>query len=330
MCQLKNQRDQFFTNIHNINTNAQNSVSLLPVKPHHDFKGIWVPIITPFKDGIIDIIALSNLALRMSRSGVHGLVVCGTTGEAAHLSDNEKETVLKTVLEAVNPNYPVMMGINGADTISVIKKIRHFNQFRICAYLISAPYYIRPSQAGIVIHFKMIADAASHPIVIYNIPARTGINIELPSLIKLSEDCRFVAIKESSSNINQIVESINQTCLNVLCGDDSLLLQTMCAGGVGAISASAHIKPALCLDIYNHIRNGHFLAARVQFNQLLPLIRLLFAEPNPAPIKAILSAHGDIHEELRLPMLPVTRELKQQLLSEMVNLEIQLKNKRLY
>ncbi|MES2580201.1 MAG: 4-hydroxy-tetrahydrodipicolinate synthase [Pseudomonadota bacterium] len=323
MCKLQDQRDQHFTNIHSINTNAQNSASILPIKPQQDFKGIWVPIITPFKDGNIDIIALRNLVLRMTRSGVHGLVVCGTTGEAAHLSDDEKETVLKTVLETVNPNYPVMMGISGADTLSVTKKIRHFNQFRICAYLISAPYYIRPSQTGIVIHFLMIADAASHPIVIYNIPARAGINIELPSLIKLSEDSRFVAIKESSSNINQIVDTINRTSLNVLCGDDSLLLQTMCAGGVGAISATAHVKPELCLDIYNQILSGNFLAARAQFNQLLPLIRLLFSEPNPAPIKAILSARGDIQEELRLPMLPVTRYLKKQLLSEIVNLEIQ-------
>lgn len=330
MCKLKDQRERYFTNIHSINTNNQDSASLLPINPQHDFKGIWVPIITPFKAGSVDIIALKNLVRTMTRSGVHGLVVCGTTGEAAHLSDDEKEVVLKTVLETVKPHYPVMMGISGADTVAVIKQIRHFNQFRICAYLISAPYYIRPSQAGIVIHFKMIADATLHPIVIYNIPARTGINIELSSIIKLAEDSRFVAIKESSGNINQIVDTINLTSLNVLCGDDSLLLQTMYAGGVGAISASAHIKPELYLDIYNQILSGNFLAARVQFNQLLPLIRLLFAEPNPAPIKAILSARGDIQEELRLPMLPVTNDLKKSLLSKVANLEIQYKNKRLY
>lgn len=308
--------NQHLVNVHNIKKGAAESASI-PTKPACEIKGIWVPIITPFKHGSIDKPALKKLALRISLSGVDGLVVCGTTGEAAHLSTEEQETVLKVVLETVKPSFPVMMGISGADTLSVIDKIKHFNLFRVCAYLVSSPYYIRPSQAGIVMHFRMIAEASAHPIVLYNIPARTGVNIELPSLLKLSEDPCFVAIKESSNNIHQIVDTVNQTRLKVLCGDDSLFLQTLCAGGVGAISASAQIVPELYVDIYHQIQNGNLVAARNQFNQILPFIRMLFSEPNPAPIKAILSARGDIHEELRMPMLPVSFALKEKLLDEL-------------
>lgn len=310
--------NQHLVNVHDIKTSAAEPTSIL-TKPPYEIKGIWVPIITPFKHGSIDKPALKKLALRISLSGVDGLVVCGTTGEAAHLSPDEQETVLKVVLETVKSSFPVMMGISGADTLSVVDKIKHFNQCRVCAYLVSSPYYIRPSQAGIVMHFRMIAEASAHPIVLYNIPARTGVNIEIPSLLKLSEDPCFVAIKESSNNIHQIVDTINQTRLKVLCGDDSLFLQTMCAGGVGTISASAQIVPELYADLYHQIQNGNLVAARNQFNQLLPLIRMLFSEPNPAPIKAILSARGDIHEELRMPMLPATIALKEALLRELKN-----------
>lgn len=288
---------------------------IIQTKTKFRFDGIWVPLITPFKNGHVDISALKSLVVSLVGSGIHGLVACGTTGEAAHLSEDEQETVLKAILESVEPGYPVLMGISGSDTLTAVKKVMRFNHHSIAGFLVSAPSYVKPSQLGILLHFQAIADAATQPIIIYNIASRTGVNIELPTLITLSSDPRFVAIKESSSNIHQVVDCINQTPLGVLSGDDTLLLHTLCAGGIGAISAAAHIRPDLYVDIYNLVRSGDLAQARDVFNKMLPLIRLLFSEPNPAPLKAILASRGDINEELRLPMTPVSDLHKEKLIT---------------
>lgn len=300
-----------------------NRITLPEVKAKTKFRyeGIWVPVITPFKNGQIDVAALKSLVASLVNSGVHGLVACGTTGEAAHLSEEEQETVLKTLLESVTPDYPVMVGISGSDTLTVTKKVARFNHYNIAGFLVSAPSYVKPSQVGILLHFQAIADAATHPIILYNIASRTGVNIELSTLITLSSDPRFVAIKESSSNIHQTVDCINQTQLQVLSGDDSLMLHTLCAGGIGAISAAAHIRPDLYVDIYNLVRSGNYEQAREIFNKLLPLIRLLFLEPNPGPLKAILASQGHIDESLRLPMTPVSAGYKEKLLIALAQID---------
>lgn len=287
-------------------------------------EGIWVPLITPFKNGHIDISALQNLVALMVKSGVHGLVACGTTGEAAHLSELEQETVLSTILASVKPDYPVLMGISGSDTLSVVKKIAHFNQFNIAGFLVSAPSYVKPSQDGIILHFQAIACASSHPIIIYNIPSRTGVNIDLPTLKTLAAIPQFAGIKESSGNMRQIVDIFNHTTLQVLSGDDTLLLNTLCAGGVGAISAAAHIRPDLYVYLYNLVNSGYLIKATTVFNMMLPLIRLLFLEPNPAPVKAVLALQGRISEELRLPMIPVEMAFKEKLQAALAKIDLNL------
>jgi 4-hydroxy-tetrahydrodipicolinate synthase len=166
---------------------------------------------------------------------------------------------------------------------------------------------VRPSQEGILLHFRAIADATDRPIILYNIPSRTGVNIDLSTVIALAGDPQFVAIKESSGNIAQLADIINQTPLKVFSGDDTLILTTLCFGGHGAISAAAHIRPDLYVHLYNLVRTGRLEQTRAVFNQLLPLIRLLFSEPNPAPIKAVLAMQGRICEELRLPMTAVSQ-----------------------
>ncbi|HEY8100342.1 MAG TPA: 4-hydroxy-tetrahydrodipicolinate synthase [Burkholderiaceae bacterium] len=279
------------------------------------FEGIWIPIVTPFRNGGVDLGAAQRLAVEFIDSGVHGLVVCGTTGEAATLDENEQTAMLSAVREAAGSRCPVVMGIAGNDTRAVAEKVTRYNQYEAAGYLISAPYYVRPSQQGMLLHFQTISAATDTPIILYNIPARTGVNIELDTIAMLALDPNFVAIKQCGSSIAPITELINRTSLRVLCGDDTLIYAALCNGGHGAISAAAHIRPDLFVQIYNHIKAGNLEQACAIFYALLPLIRQLFSEPNPAPLKAALALQGKIKEELRLPMVPISSTCKMKLAS---------------
>lgn len=270
------------------------------------FRGIWVPLITPFKNNKVDFPALQNLAADMIRGDIHGLVVCGTTGEALSLSEQEQLDVLVAVKEIAGTNYPIVMGINGQNTTAVVDKVSLFNHFSLAGFLISAPYYVKPSQQGILMHFNQIANASVHPIILYNNPSRTGVNMEVATIAALAKDSRIVGIKESSPDITQLQHIAQYTNLKVFAGDDSLLLETINLGGIGAISAAAHIRPDLYVKIYNLVVAGKHREASALFNIVLPLIQLLFMEPNPAPIKALLAHQGRIEDGLRLPMTAVT------------------------
>ncbi len=291
-----------------VSRNSRRSIARATSSALQPFEGIWVPIITPFRDGCVDFEALQRLASDLVNSGIHGLVVCGTTGEAAQLDDREQAAVLSAVLEAVGPGYPVVMGISGSDTRAVARKVRDFSERDIAGFLISAPCYVRPSQEDILLHFRACASATDRPIILYNEPARSGVHIELSSAIALSADPQFVAVKESSGNIAQLEEVIHQTPLKALSGDDTLIL-----GGYGVISAAAHIRPDLYVHLYQLIRAGQLEQARAVFKRMLPLIRLLFSEPNPAPIKAVLALQGRVREELRLPLSAVSKICKAKL-----------------
>ncbi|MDB5766565.1 MAG: dapA2 [Collimonas fungivorans] len=266
------------------------------------FEGIWVPLVTPFRQGKLDLYGAQQLALNLSAAGVHGLVVCGTTGEAATLSEHEQEKMLCSVMEAVQERCPVAMGISGSDTRAVTEKIERLNALRPAAFLVSAPSYVRPSQEGIRLHFEALAAVAESPLILYNIPARTGVNIDVATVSALEQHANIVAIKESSGNLAQTMELINRTDLRILCGDDTLLFNTLCLGGHGAISAAAHIRPDLFVHLFELVRAAQLGSARALFKQLLPMIQLLFSEPNPGPVKAALAMQGQIQDELRLPM----------------------------
>ncbi|MDW5417810.1 4-hydroxy-tetrahydrodipicolinate synthase [Iodobacter sp. CM08] len=278
------------------------------------FEGIWVPMVTPFLDGQVDFASAARLAQHLQLQGVDGLIISATTGEAATLSTAEQHQLLDTVIAAVGPNYPIAFGISGNNTAEVVKAVQAVNNKPIAALLISAPYYVRPSQQGILQHFNAIAAASQHPIMIYNIPYRTGVNIDPQTIKALSTNPQFVAIKESASgNIEQIYQLINETPLKFLSGEDHLIFSCCCLGGHGAISAAAHIRPDLFKKMQQHIQAGNLAAARKIDQQLRPLIKLLFVEPNPAPVKAVLAMQGLIHEELRLPMTAVSAATKAQL-----------------
>lgn len=281
------------------------------------FEGIWIPIVTPFRNGSVDLDAAQRLAVDFADSGVHGLVVCGTTGEAAALNEDEQAAMLCAVHEAVGSRCPVVMGIGGSDTRAAVEKAGRYNQYDVAGFLISPPSYVRPSQQGILLHFQAISAATDRPIILYNIPARTGVDIETETIMSLSADPHFVAIKNCGGNLSQLTDLINTTSLKVLCGDDALLFPTLCLGGHGAISAAAHIRPDLYVDIFDLVRSGKVKQARAVFNAMLPLIRILFSEPNPGPLKAALAMQGRIREELRLPMTPISRTGREKLASVM-------------
>lgn len=273
------------------------------------FNGIWVPLVSPFtqsSDQQLDLDAMQRLAAHMIDGGVHGLVVGGTTGEAATLSEDEQALLLDAVIEVADGRCPVVMGIGGSDTRALAERVCRFDHRALAGYLISAPAYVRPSQLGIVRHFQALADQTKRPIIIYNIPARTGVNITLTTVELLAQNPQFCAIKESGGDVLQLTELIENTGLQVFCGDDTLILPTFLLGGHGAISAAAHIRPDLYVQLYELMQAGQVVQARAIFDTLLPLIRVLFSEPNPGPVKAALALQNRIQEVLRLPMTPMT------------------------
>ncbi|MYM70071.1 4-hydroxy-tetrahydrodipicolinate synthase [Pseudoduganella sp. FT55W] len=275
--------------------------------------GIWVPLVTPMQHGELDLACLQRLADRVIGDGAHGLVVCGTTGEAPQLDLAEQSAALAAVLEVAHKRCPVLMGIGGSDTFAAASRVLEFDDADLAGYLVSTPAYVRPSQEGLLRHFETIADATSRPIVLYNVPARTGVNLELATALRLARRPQFAAIKEAGGSLRQMLDLVQQTPLAMLCGDDVLLFSALCGGGHGAISASAHIRTDLYVQLYDLVRAQRLREARALAAALLPMMQLLFSEPNPAPLKAALSMQGLLRDELRLPMVPATLACKEKL-----------------
>lgn len=277
------------------------------------FEGIWVPLVTPFRAGQVDHAALAALAARLAEAGASGLMVCGTTGEPGTLSRTEQDTVLATVLTAVQGQCPVVMSIAGYDTAAVAADAAHFSQTGIAGLLVTAPYYVRPSQEGMRLHFEAVAAATPLPIVIYNIPYRTGVCLELETLQALARNPQFAALKECGASPERLLRLIHETPLFVLTGEDDMVFVTACLGGAGAVAASAHVFLAEQQEILRRVQAGDVAGARNIHRQISPLLRLLFSEPNPAPLKAALAMQGILQEELRLPMTPVSEVCREAL-----------------
>jgi 4-hydroxy-tetrahydrodipicolinate synthase len=271
------------------------------------FTGLWIPLVTPFADGQLDLPAAQSLVDRFAEAGCTGIVVCGTTGESGALSDEEKDVLLSAVLEAAAGRLDVAMGVCGSATRAVCDEVRRWSARPIDALLISAPYYVRPSQEGIALHFEAVARSTDKPIMLYNIPYRTGVNIAVETICQLAANPQFVAIKESGSgNVDQLFDLIARTPLKVLSGEDHMIFLTACLGGHGAIAAAAHVRPELYVRVLRLVESGRVAEARALFAQLTPWIRLLFSEPNPGPIKTALALQGLVRDELRLPMRAAT------------------------
>lgn len=277
-----------------------------------DFSGIWIPLITPFRNGDVDHAALRGLVRRCAQAGVAGFVALGTTGEPSSLSAAEQHAVLETVLDSAG-GAQVIVGVAGNNVASVHERVRHLNELPVAGLLVPAPYYVRPSQAGLVEFFTSVADASAKPLVIYDIPYRTGVRIELDTLLTLAAHARIVAVKDCAGSLETTLALILDARLQVLAGEDLNAFNTLCLGGSGAIAASAHAFPERFVAMHAALRDGRFEQARAIFHTLAPAIAALFAEPNPAPLKALLAQRGWIRDELRAPMTRASDALRNRL-----------------
>lgn len=274
-------------------------------------KGTGVAIITPFKnDSSIDFAALGRVINRVITGGVNYIVVLGTTGETSTLSKDEKHAVVSYVVEAVDGKVPLIAGIGGNNTQEVVNNIRQYDLSAISAVLSVAPYYNKPNQRGLFQHFKTIATWCPVPVIIYNVPGRTGCNMSADTCLELAHNCdNIIGVKEASGDMSQIMKIIKGKPENfdVLSGDDMLTLPVIAAGGSGVISVLANAFPAAVTELVNNaLRNNLKSAREIQF-RYLEMIDLLFAEGNPAGVKAMLNVLNISSNHLRLPLVPVSR-----------------------
>ena len=265
------------------------------------FQGIWVPLVTPFHNGAIDFVGLRRLVSHLLESGVDGLIVCGTTGEPAAMGKHEQLAVPDAVLGLV-PAQRVVMGLAGNNLSELLQFQSEILKRPVAGLLVPAPYYIRPSQAGLEAFFRTVADASSVPLILYDIPYRTGVAFEQATLLNIVAHERIVAIKDCGGNFSNTLALLDSGHVDVLCGEDNQIFNALCLGAKGAIAASAHIHPELFVQLYRQIRDHQLAEGRATYFRLLPLINSLFLEPNPAPVKAALALQGLIGDELRAPM----------------------------
>ncbi|CAJ0795159.1 4-hydroxy-tetrahydrodipicolinate synthase [Ralstonia holmesii] len=282
------------------------------------FSGIWIPLVTPFHRDRVDTTALRRLVCHYQSAGVSGFVALGTTGEAALLSQIERYTVLEAIADACGDRTPFLIGVGAADTREVCAQIRHYERWNSAGYLVPPPYYVCPSQAGLRWHYAQVADSTTRPLVLYNVPKRTGVSIAPQTALVLAEQPNIVAIKEC---VAEHFGALQGGPLDVLSGDDSALLECLAHGGTGGILAGAHLRPELFVALVAHHRAGRIDEARRLADALAPLAALLFAEPNPAPVKTLLSAQGSIGADTRAPILPVSESLHRRLMTAMHTLE---------
>ena len=265
------------------------------------FSGIWIPLITPFANGQVDLEALRALVVAGKTAGVSGFVALGTTGEPSALDQDEHHAVLSTILDAAVAT-PVIVGLAGNNAMDLQARVAELNRLPIAGLLVPAPYYVRPSQQGLLDHFTSLADHSAHPLVLYDIPYRTGVKIDLSTLRSLAAHPNIVAIKDCAGSIETTLALIRDGRLAVLAGNDIEFFNTLCLGGHGAIAASAHVCTREFVATWQAVRAGDLHGAREHYHRLVPLIQALGSEPNPAPVKAALSILGAADAALRAPM----------------------------
>lgn len=282
------------------------------------FTGVGTALITPFtKKGTLDETAVRKLAARQVEAGVHFLVPCGTTGEAPTLSSEERRKVVEIVVDEADGRAMVLAGAGGYDTRDVIKSIAELEKTGAHGILSVTPYYNKPTQEGLYQHFKAIAERTKLPIVLYNVPGRTGCNIEPATLARLAAISNIVGIKEASGNMTQMGEycTVVPPEFIVLSGDDALALPLMAVGGKGVISVISNEAPAELVQMVEAAERGDFITARRWHQKLFALMQVNFVESNPIPVKFAMSRMGLCEETYRLPMVPPKRASQEKILA---------------
>ena len=285
-------------------------------------RGLWLPLITPFRDGALDEASLRRLVRHYVALSIDGLVLAATTGESLTLTPVETERLVFAVRDEAGKtrDLPVLLGLSGSDTRALSETLDRTAGWPIDFYLISCPYYSRPSQQGLELHFRALADRAAHPVALYNIPYRTGVNLGNEAMLRLASHPNIIGLKDCCAERNQSRELLRGRPQNfaVLTGEDAQYFDALSDGADGGILASAHIETGIFAEIYRLQAAGEQGAALAHWRSVADLTRLLFAEPSPAPIKHWLWRTGLIDSaEVRLPMTEVSAKL-----AERIDLEI--------
>lgn len=284
------------------------------------FKGVATAVITPFNDNKIDYWRFSKFLEFQLTEGTDAIVVCGTTGEAATLSIDEQKEVIDFVIKQVRKRVPVIAGIGGNDTAKAIEMTKFACSKGVDGLLAVTPYYNKCTQDGLIKHYERIASVSDKPIILYNVPTRTCVNIEPKTYASLSEIDNIVAVKEASGNISAVAKTLSlcKDTLDVYSGNDDLTLPILALGGLGVISVASNVVPKkmklLCTRFFEGDIEG---AAKLQI-ELIPLMEMLFCEVNPTPVKAALTELGMIENELRGPLQPLSKRFVQPLREELI------------
>jgi 4-hydroxy-tetrahydrodipicolinate synthase len=288
------------------------------------FTGVGTALITPFtRDGSVDEASVKRLARRQIDAGVHFLSPCGTTGEAPTLTHRDKLRVVELVLEEAKGTVPVLAGAGGYDTREVIELARDMERVGADGLLSVTPYYNKPTQEGLYQHFLAISEATPLPIVLYNVPGRTGVNMSPDTTIRLSELRNIVGIKEFAdlAQMSHIISGAREDFI-VLSGDDPVTVASMAIGGKGVVSVASNEAPAEMAKVVELCEEGDFSGARKLHHWLMPLIQVNFVESNPIPCKAAMAAMGLIEENYRLPMVAPSSATRSKIVQILQNLKM--------
>lgn len=278
--------------------------------------GAGTALVTPFTaDGAVDHAALADLAAWQVAEGMHFLVACGSTGEAQTLSAEEREAVVRTIVAAVGGRIPVLAGATDNDTSRAVDEARRLAALGVQGIMSASPYYNKPTQAGLIAHFTAIADAIPVPLLLYNVPGRTGVDLKAETVAVLAKHPNIQGIKEASGNVRRMLDLTASVpaSFNVLCGDDDIVVPAIAAGAKGLISVASNAIPHRIADLVTAARAGDFVQALAEQQRLLPFIDALFVESNPIPVKAALEHLGKATATVRLPLVPCTAPLREQL-----------------
>lgn len=276
-------------------------------------EGVFIPLITPFKEGKVDFKSYKRIVDYYIDQGVSGLIPLGTSGECPTILDDEYKEILEKTMEYNNGRVPVIVGLGGNNTSTVIQKLKIAEANKVDGILSVAPFYSRPGQRGAYEHFKAISEATDLNILIYNIPYRTGINLENDTLYKLAQLKNVVGMKDCSGDIKQTTEFLlnKPDNFSVLTGEDALFYTTLALGGDGGIMASASLRTKEFIEVFNLVKKNDLKAALTKWKELYKFIPMLFSQPNPTPLKYCMNKLGLIDsDEVRLPLVGITDDLK--------------------
>jgi 4-hydroxy-tetrahydrodipicolinate synthase len=284
------------------------------------FKGTFTALVTPFSGDAFDPGAYRDLIEFQLAAGIDGLVPCGTTGESATLSHEEHDAVVEACLRAVDGRVPVIAGAGSNSTREALRLTRHAKEAGAAGALLITPYYNRPTQEGLYRHYLTVADSVDLPLVVYNVPSRTGTDILPETLARLARHPNIVAVKEATGSLRRVTEIV-LACgdsLAVISGDDFTFLPLLAAGGSGVISVVSNIAPREMADLYDRFAAGDLAGARALHDRIFPLMAAMFLETNPAPVKTALAMMGRIREEVRLPLVTLGEKNREALRAVLV------------